>query len=192
MRDVRVRYVTGMMRDGETPGSSGPSPGSSEIVPDTLEAITSPSVLAFFSADHVDVSGNKLYVNGGFFNLLRFQSFPATLRTLGIGVALQIPFHYTMQDHVIRIGFRGPDEQELPLRVEARFRTTPGPEAEFGEPHIMPFGATVPSVHIPVPGVYHLVLWLDNQQVATYRIRAIQIPAAVRPGAAGGGERPHS
>ena len=192
MRDVCVRYVTDMMRDGETPGPPGPSPDSSEIVPDTLEAITRPAVLSFFAADHVDVSGNKLYVNGGFFNLLRFRTFPATLGTLGIGVALQIPFHYTMQDHLIRIGFRGPDEQELPLRVEARFRTTPGPEAEFGEPHIMPFGATIPSVHIPVPGVYHLVLWLDNQQISTYRIRAIQIPAAASPGTAAGGGSPRS
>jgi hypothetical protein len=138
--------------------------------------------LAFFAADHVDVSQNKMYVNGGFFNLLRFPVFPATLPTLGIGVVLQIPFHYSMQSHVIRIGFRGPDNQDLPVRVEARFRAGIGPEAEFGEATLVPFGVTVPNVQIPTSGAYHLVLWFDNRQVATYRMRAFQVPMIVSTG----------
>ena len=101
--------------------------------PDTPAAITSMSVLAFFAADHVAASDSKLYVNGGFFNLLRFPVFPATLPTLGVGVVLKIPFQDTMRDHVLRIGLRGPDHQDLPVRIEARFHTTPSPEAEFGE-----------------------------------------------------------
>ncbi|HUZ35620.1 MAG TPA: hypothetical protein VMV17_04760 [Streptosporangiaceae bacterium] len=151
-------------------------------VPDTPEAITRTSVLAFFAADHVAVSENKMYVNGGFFNLLRFPVFPATLATLGIGAVLQIPFQDTMQNHLFRIGLRGPENQELPVRVEGGFRTVPSRDAEFGEANIAPFGVTIPNVQIPAPGAYHLVLWLDNQQIATYRMRAFQVPMVVSAG----------
>lgn len=150
--------------------------------PDTPEAITRTSVLAFFAADHIAVSENKMYVNGGFFNLLRFPVFPATLATLGIGVVLQIPFHDTMHNHVFRIGMRGPEHQELPVRIEGQFRATPSPEAEFGEPNIAPFGVTIPNVQIPTPGAYQLELSLDHQLVATYRMRAFQVPMVMTVG----------
>jgi len=150
--------------------------------PDTPEAITRTSVLAFFAADHVAVSDNKMYVNGGFFNLLRFPVFPATLPTLGIGVVLQIPFQDTMHNHVFRIGMRGPEHQELPVRIEGQFRTTPSHEAEFGEPNIVPFGVTIPNVQIAAPGAYQLEYLLDNQLMATYRMRAFQVPMVMTIG----------
>jgi len=147
--------------------------------PDTPEAITSMSVLAFFAADHVAASDSKLYVNGGFFTLLRFPVFPATLPTLGVGVALKIPFQDTMRDHLLRIGLRGPDHQDLPVNIEARFHTSPTPEAEFGEETVLPFGVTISNIDIPAPGAYQLVLWLDGKQVGTYRMRAAQVPMMV-------------
>jgi len=139
--------------------------------------------MAFFAADHVSIAPDaKVYVNGGFFNLLRFPAFPATLSTLGIGAVLEMPFQDTMRDHKLRIVLRGPEDQELPVRVEAGFRTAPSMEAQFGEPHLVPFGVTIANVEIPTPGVYHLVLWLDNDEKATYRMRAIQVPMTVSIG----------
>ena len=67
--------------------------------------------------------------------------------------------------------------------MEAAFRTAPTVEAQYGEPQIVPFGVTIPSVEIPRPGVYHLVLWLDNSEKATYRMRALQVPMSVSVGA---------
>lgn len=147
--------------------------------PDSPELLTRTSVLAFFAADHVALApDSKLYVNGGFFSLLRFQSFPATLATLGIGVVLEMPFQDSMQDHTLRVGLRSPEHQELPLRVEAQFRTAPSIEAQYGEPQLVPFGVTVSNVEIPAAGVYQLVLWVDNQEKDTYRMRATQTPMA--------------
>jgi hypothetical protein len=161
--------------------------------PDSPAAITRTTVLAFFAADHVVVSPDaKMYVNGGFFNLLRFAAFPAQLPTLGIGAVLEIPFQDSMQDHVIRIRLRGPEQQELPVQVEARFRSVPSIETQFGEPNLVPFGVTIPNVEIPAPGVYNLVLWLDNDQKATYRLRAVQIPMVVSASAAPGPTGPNA
>ena len=135
-------------------------------VPNSPAAITRPSVLAFFAADHVAVAPDaKVYVNGGFFNLLRFPAFPATLQTLGIGAVMEIPFREAMRNHRLRIGLRGPERLELPVRVEVGFRTAPSIEAQFGEPQIVPFGVTVSNVEIPASGVYHLVLWLDDVEL---------------------------
>lgn len=165
--------------------TSTPEPAPDTVVaPDSPAAITQKSVLAFFAADHVATPPDgKIYTNGAFFSLLRFPVFPATMATLGIGAVIEMPFQDAMQDHVIRIVLRGPDHQELPVGVQATFRTTPSAESQYGEPQLVPFGVTIPSVEIPAPGVYHLVLWLDNVQKATYRMRAIQVPMTVSVGA---------
>jgi len=161
------------------------SPMDTPSAPDSPAAITSTSVLAFFAADHAVLAPDaKVYVNGGFFNLLRFPAFPATMPTLGIGALLEMPFQDTMQDHMLRIVLRGPEHQELPVRVEARFRTAPSIESQFGEPHLVPFGVTISNVEIPAPGVYHLVLSLGNEEKATYRMRAFQVPMVMSTGAA--------
>jgi hypothetical protein len=151
--------------------------------PESPAAITSMRVLALFAADHVALTPDaKMYVNGGFFSLLRFAAFPAILPSLGIGAVLELPFQDTMREHTIRIGLRAPDGQELAVRVEAQFRAALSFEAQFGDPGLVPFGVTVTNVELPAPGVYQLVLWFDNVEQLTYRIRAIQTPMAPAPG----------
>lgn len=156
----------------------------STSAPESPASITSTSVLAFFAADHIAVAPDaKMYVNGGFFALLSFPTFPANLGTLGVAAVLELPFHDTMQNHTIRIGMRGPDDQELPVRVEATFRAAPRLETQFGDPGIVPFGVTLTNVQIPTPGVYNLVLWFDGIEKGTYRLRAVQIPMVASSGA---------
>jgi hypothetical protein len=168
----------------ESTSAPEPQPGALSA-PDSPATIMRTSVLAFFAADHVVVAPDaKMYVNGAFFSLLRFPVFPATLPTLGIGAVIEMPFQDSMRDHALRIVLRGPERQELPVRVEATFRTAPTIEAQYGEPQLVPFGVTIPSVEIPEAGVYHLVLWLDNLEKATYRIRAYQVPMAISTGTA--------
>jgi hypothetical protein len=146
-------------------------------VPDSPARITTKRVIALFAADHAVVTPDgKLYVNGGFLSALRFHSFPATLPTLGMAAVLELPFQDSMQDHMLRLGLRGPENQELPVRVEAQFRTAPTVDARFGDPQQVPFAVTVTNIEFPVPGVYKLVLWLDGTEKETYSIRVIQTP----------------
>jgi hypothetical protein len=152
-------------------------------VPDTPAAITTTSVLAFFAADHAAVAPDgKIYVNGGGIALLRFPTFPANLPTLGIAAILELPFHDTMRDHTIRVGMVGPNDQELPVRVEAQFRTALVPDAQFGESGLVPFAVTVSNLEFPAPGRYTLVLWFDNIEKKRYWLRAIQTPGAASAG----------
>jgi hypothetical protein len=147
------------------------------VTPDSPARITSTRVLALFAADHAVVTPDgKMYVNGGFVSVLHFPSFPATLPTLGMATVLELPFQDSMQNHMLRLGLRGPENQELPVRVEAQFRTAPGLDARFGDPGQVPFAVTVTNIEFPVPGTYKLVLWLDDAEKETYSIRAIQTP----------------
>lgn len=152
-------------------------------VPDTPAAITTTSVVAFFAADHAAVAPDgKIYVNGGGISLLRFPAFPATLPTIGIAAILELPFHDTMRDHTIRVGMVGPNDQELPLRVEAQFRAARSLEAQFGESGLVPFAVTVTNVEFPASGRYTLVLWFDNVEKKRYGLRAIQTPIVASAG----------
>jgi len=147
--------------------------------PDSPARLTATRVVAFFASDHAASGADgKVYVNGGFITLLRFHAFPALVPTLGITAVLELPFQDTMTDRMIRVGVRGENGQELPVRVEAGFRTAPSLEAHFGDPAQVPFAVTVTNVEIPAPGMYTLVLWLDSKEMATYAIRAIQTPMA--------------
>jgi hypothetical protein len=144
--------------------------------PDSPEALTRTRVVAFFAADHVTTAPDgKLYVNGGFYSLLRFPAFPAMLPTLGIGAVMEVPFQDSLQDHAIRIGLRDSEGRELKVRVEANFRNALSPESKFGDPSIIPFGVTVTNVEFPAPGVYELVLRYDNAEPEIYRLRAVQV-----------------
>jgi hypothetical protein len=152
-------------------------------VPDTPAAITTASVVAFFAADHAAVAPDgKIYVNGGGISLLRFPAFPATLPTIGIAAILEIPFHDLMRDHLIEVGMVGPTDDELPVRVEAKFRSAPTLESQFGESGLVPFAVTVSNVEFPTPGHYTLVLWLDRGEMRRYRLRAIQTPVVASAG----------
>lgn len=55
----------------------------------------------------------------------------------------------------VRVGLRGPTEEELPVQVEIRFRAAPSLEAQFGEAGLVPIGVTVPNVEFPTPGGLH-------------------------------------
>jgi hypothetical protein len=145
--------------------------------PESPVALTSMSVVAFFAAEYVAVMPDgKLHANGAFFNLLRFPSFPAVQPTLGIAAVLKVPFQATMQEHAIRIGLRDQDGHDLPVSLEARFRSALTVEAQFGDAALVPFGATVTNVEFPAPGTYRLILWFDGAEQADYTIRIAQVP----------------
>ena len=176
-----------------TPFTDPAADQDTPTAPESPAAITRTTVLAFFAADHAAVAPDaKMYVNGGFFGLLRFPSFPAQLATFGVGAVVEMPFQDTMRDHTLRIGLRGPEQEERPVRVEARFRTAPTIEAQYGEPQLIPFAVTIPNVEFPAPGVYHLVLWVDDAERATYRLRAVQTPMVMTAAAPLPGSPPSS
>lgn len=144
--------------------------------------------LAFFAADHVvrEQSG-KLYVNGGFFNMLRFPVYPAIVPTLGIAVSLHVPWHAYHQDHHFVITLRDEDRSELPFRIEGAFRIGPDLFLRHGDPSVFNIGETVPNVVFERPGHYALVLTVDGQLATEWPLQVFQLPSGLPSTAAPGG-----
>jgi hypothetical protein len=164
-------------REPEDPGSArdrGPQ--------ESLNRIES---AAFFAADHVEAVNGKLYTNGGFFNMLRFPSYPAIVPTLGIGASLFVPWHAYQQDHHFVVTLRDEDCRELPLRIEGNFRVGADILQRHGDPTIVNIGGTVTNVLFERPGGYHLRLQVDGEELDRWDLQAVQlpgVPSAAVPG----------
>jgi hypothetical protein len=151
-------------------------------------SLTSIESLAFFAADHVvkDEAAGKLHVLGGFFNLLRFQVYPAVLPTLGIGASLYVPWHAYHQDHHFAITMLDEDRQPFPLRIEGGFRLGADLMLGHGDPSVVNIGGTVPNVVFQRPGRYRLWLHVDEEPLDSWRLQLLQLPTGLPSTAAPG------
>ena len=144
-------------------------------------SLTSIETLAFFAADHVvkDEASGKLHVLGGFFNLLRFQVYPALLPTLGIGASLYVPWHAYHEDHHFAITMVDEDHQPLPLKIEGGFRLGADMLLGHGDPSVVNIGGTIPNVVFQRPGRYQLWLTVDDKRLASWRLQLLQLPSGL-------------
>lgn len=151
-------------------------------------SLTSIESLAFFAADHVvkDEASGKLHVLGGFFNLLRFQVYPALLPTLGIGASLHVPWHAHHEDHHFAISMVDEDREPFPLRIEGAFRTGADLLLGHGDPSVINLGGTVPNVVFQRPGRYRLWLTVDDQSLDSWGLQLLQLPTGLPSTAAPG------
>jgi hypothetical protein len=140
-------------------------------------------VAAFFTADHVDAVGGKLYANGGFFNRLRFPAYPAIAPILGIGISLIVPWHAYQQDHHFVVTMHDEDRRELPLRIEGSFRVGADLLIRHGDPSVINLAGNVTHVVFERPGHYYLVLDVNGDKLARWGLQVIQLPAAFTSGA---------
>jgi hypothetical protein len=145
---------------------------------------------AFFAADHVDPVGGKLYINGGFFNMLRFPSYPAIVQTLGIGASLVVPWHAYQEDHHFVVTLHDEDRRELPLRVEGNFRIGADILLRHGDPSVINIGGTVTNVVFERAGHYYLRLQVDGEELSRWQLQAVQLPGVFPSAAVSGLPQP--
>jgi hypothetical protein len=143
---------------------------------DVSERLERIQAASFFAADHVAPVEGKLYINGGFFNMLRFPSYPAIVQTLGIGASLVVPWHAYQQDHHFVVTLRDEDRRELPLRIEGGFRVGADLLLRHGDPSVVNIGGTVPNVVFERPGHYHLRLQVDDEELGRWDLQVVQLP----------------
>jgi hypothetical protein len=163
-------------------------PEESNQAEEPAPSLTSIESLAFFTADHVvkEEASGKLNVLGGFFNLLRFQVYPALLPTLGIGASLYVPWHAYHQDHHFAITMLDEDRQPLPLRIEGGFRLGADTLLGHGDPSVVNIGGTIPNVVFQRPGRYRLWLTVDEKRLDSWRLQLLQAPGGLPSTAAPG------
>ena len=131
-------------------------------------------VLAFFTADHAVVENGKVYVNGGFFDTFYFPAFPASLSIAVVGLIKVAPEQF-QRDHLFTVEMEGPGGSKTPLKIEGGFRVAPSPNAEPGDPSLLPLAVPLTGLSLERAGEYWFVLSINGNEVARYRVRALQV-----------------
>ncbi len=136
--------------------------------------------LAFFTADHAAVENNKLYVNGGFWNILPRDSFPA--RVIGSLVAvIKVPATAYQENHRITIELADHNEESLPFRIDGEFRMGASPYLDRGDPSVISLAFPLEGLVLEQAGDYCFTLSIDGNELKRYRIRAVQSPPIQLP-----------
>ncbi len=136
--------------------------------------------LALFTADHAAVEGGKVYINGGFWDILRQPSYPAQV-AFSLVAVIKVPSRGYLETHRITVEMVDADEVRLPLRIEGDMRVGPTPHMNPGEPSIVPFAFPLNGVRLDRTGDYWFVLSVDSDELARYRIRAVQTVPVPQP-----------
>ena len=137
-------------------------------------------VTAFFVADHAEAVNGKVYVNGGFWNRLNFVEYPALVPTMALVAVVSVPYHEYQKDHDATIGMVDADGQELPLKVEGKFRVGASSNLRPGEPTLMPVAFVVNGMKVDRPGDYSFTFSIGGEELARYGIRAVHVAAPMR------------
>jgi hypothetical protein len=136
--------------------------------------------LALFTADHAVVENGKVYVNGGFWDILNQPSYPADV-SFSLVVVIKVPARAYLENHQLVVEMVDADEVRLPLRIEGNVRVGPAPHMNPGEPSTLSFAFPLNGVRIERVGDYFFVLSVDGDELARYRIRAIQLVPVPQP-----------
>src|SRR5215210_6182415 len=136
--------------------------------------------LALFTADHAAVENGKVYVNGGFWDILKQPSYPTDV-SFSLVAVIKVPARAYLENHRITVEMVDADEVRLPLKIEGEVRVGPAPHMNPGEPSTLPFAFPLNGVHLERAGDYFFVLSVDGDEIARYRIRAIQLVPIPQP-----------
>src|SRR5215207_372179 len=129
--------------------------------------------LALLTADHAAVENGKVYVNGGFWDVLNEPSYPAQV-SISLVAVIKVPSRAYLEDHRITVEMVDADEVRLPLKIEGDVRVGAAPHMNPGEPSTLPLAFPLNGVYLERAGDYWFVLSVDGDEIARYRIRAVQ------------------
>ncbi len=136
--------------------------------------------LALFTADHASVENGKVYVNGGFWDILNQPSYPAQV-SVSLVAVIKVPSRAYLEDHQVTVEMVNADEERLPLKIEGSVRVGAAPHLNPGEPSTLPLAFPLNGVYLERAGDYWFVLSVDGDEIARYRIRAVQTVPVQQP-----------
>ena len=136
--------------------------------------------VALFTADHAAVENGKVYVNGGFWDVLRQPSYPAQV-AFSLVAVIKVPASAYLENHRVTVEMVNADEERLPLKIEGGIRVAAAPDMKPGDPTILSFAFALNGVTLERAGDYWFVLSVDEDEIGRYRIRAVQAVPVLQP-----------
>ncbi|MEM9514601.1 MAG: hypothetical protein AAGA42_07045 [Actinomycetota bacterium] len=151
-------------------------------IPDTPGEIDGFQAIGFFAADHAAAENGKVYANGAYWTVLRFREFPAVHPGMSLVAVLQQPFHASHADHTFEMTLHDSDGNQHPgVRVQGQFRATPGPDANYGDPGVLPFAVRLNGIRFEKPDTYRFAFAVDGTELARYMFRVTQAAGGSTP-----------
>jgi hypothetical protein len=86
-----------------------------------------------------------------------------------------------LEDHRVTVEMVDADEECLPLKIEGSVRVGAAPHLNSGEPSTLPLAFPLNGVYLERAGDYWFVLSVDGDEIARYRIRAVQTVPVQQP-----------
>ncbi|MHB8516706.1 MAG: DUF6941 family protein [Dehalococcoidia bacterium] len=128
-------------------------------------------------ADHVDVVGNKLYLNGGGWDILTVNSGFPVQQTLGVAAAFSVPWNETNQRNNVEIEIVTGDGLTL---------TKAAGQLEVGRPPGLPAGqsqraqiAVNVTLLLDKPGTYEIITRIEGQEDARTHFNVVPGPILI-------------
>lgn len=120
-----------------------------------------------FLADSVAKADNKLFVQGGGWNILRVRAFPARQSRIGLAAAITVGYTET-GDHTFAIRLEDADANRLPLgpdraELAGNFNVRRSPELTDGDEQVVPLAINLDGLVFPQAGRYRFVITIDGQ-----------------------------
>lgn len=121
-----------------------------------------------FLADSVATAGNKLYVHGGAWNILRARTFPARQARIALAIAITVPYTETGTEHRFVVQLEDADGNRLQLgpdrgELAGNFDVRRSPEIADGDEQIVPLGINLDGLVFERPGRYRFLVTIDGQ-----------------------------
>ncbi|MEX0749579.1 MAG: hypothetical protein WD359_02120 [Dehalococcoidia bacterium] len=126
-------------------------------------------------ADHADIVGNKLYLNGGGWDVLSvLNAFPSQ-RMVGIAAAFRVEWNETNQRHNVEIEVLSADGASL-AKVGGQFEVGRPPGLPPGQAQRAQLALNV-GLNVPAPGVYEIVSRIEGQEDSRTAFNVVSGPA---------------
>ncbi len=132
--------------------------------------------------DSAIVSEDKLYIQGGGWNVLNTATFPFRQARISIAAVVGVPYTQTNQGHTLEITLEGADgglrvigqgEGGDIKGVQAQFITGRPPMLQAGDAQNLSFAVNMDQIHFDGPGSYAFVLKIDGTEVERLTFRVI-------------------
>jgi hypothetical protein len=118
---------------------------------------------SFLLADAVDVGPNgKVFIHGGAVSRIFAQRFPWVHPTIAVFARLEGVLEETGREHQITIRVQAPSDESVAV-ASAPFKIAAPSDAEL--PPDVNFAMTFAGVRIAEPGLYHVILEVDGDEL---------------------------
>jgi hypothetical protein len=129
---------------------------------------------SFFIAENAEVVSGRFFAFGGGIDHIKAARFPAVVPSLAVIVNILVAPGEAASVHRFRMSSIAPDGSPFLINITREFGPLPLIEECPDLPARQSFLAHVESPNIPVPGVYSLVVFVDEQELGRRQVLCSQ------------------